>query len=177
MQTQTEHAGTQAAVRGKDDGDAVWFRNNRMTIKLRAVDTAGAFGLAEAWAPAGSGPPLHVHHREDELFWILSGHLTIRCGDREFSAGPGACALLPRDVPHTFRVAGDEPAHLLILISPGGGEEFFAAAGDPAGGPGLPPAAPPDMAAAVAVAAQFGMDILGPPMGPTDDDQRQDGHR
>jgi mannose-6-phosphate isomerase-like protein (cupin superfamily) len=164
MRTQEAQHLEPALVRRTDEGDAVWFRENRMTIKLRAADTGGAYGLVEATAPAGSGPPLHVHRDADEAFWVLSGRLTILCGDREFSAGPGDFALLPRDVPHAFLVEGDQPARLLILISPGGGEEFFALAGQPADGPGLPPPSPPDMEALQRAAAHVSIEILGPPM-------------
>ena len=164
MRTQHAQLLEPALVRRTDEGEAVWFRENRMTTKARAAETGGACGLVEATAPAGSGPPLHLHRDADDAFWILSGRLTIRCGDREFSAGPGDFALLPRDVPHAFLVEGDEPARLLILISPGGGEEFFTLAGRPADGPGLPPPSPPDMEALQRAAAQVGIEILGPPM-------------
>jgi mannose-6-phosphate isomerase-like protein (cupin superfamily) len=161
-----------AVVRGAGDGEALWFRDNRTIIKVRAHDTAGAYGLVESWAPAGTGTPLHVHRREDEAFYILSGTLRVRCGEEEFSAGPGAYALLPRDVPHAFRVEGDEPAHLLTLISPGSGEGFFAAAGEPADGPDLPPPAPPDIQRLRRAAAPFGIEILGPPMDPPGKENR-----
>jgi len=150
------------------DGDAIWFGDNRMVIKLRAADNGGAYGLLEAWAPPGSGPPLHVHLEGEELFWVLEGRLRIRCGDREFTAVPGACALIPRGVPHTFLVEGSEDARFLVLLSPGGGEEFFASGGRAAEGPGLPPSEPLDMAGLVAAAAQFGTEIIGPPMQPGD---------
>ena len=71
-------------------GEAIWFTNNLMTLKATAKSTGGAYGLVESLAPAASGPPLHVHHREDEAFWILEGTLTVRCGDQTFSAGPGS---------------------------------------------------------------------------------------
>src|SRR5262245_1324420 len=109
--------------------------------------------------PHGGGrrprPPLHIHRAEDEAFWVLEGHLTVRCGDEEFAAGPGAFVYMPRGVPHTFRLEGGTPARLLLLLTPGGGEDFFVAPGRPAAGPGLPPPAPPDVAALAAVAARF----------------------
>jgi mannose-6-phosphate isomerase-like protein (cupin superfamily) len=160
--TAVEHAA--AVLRASNEGEALWFRDNRMTIKARATDTGGAYGLVEAWAPAGSGPPLHVHHQDEEAFWILSGQLIIRCGEEEFTAGPGDYALLPRAVPHTFRVQGEEPAHMLTLLSPGGGEEFFALAGGPAEGPGLPAPSTPDIPALIQAGKPLGIEILGPPM-------------
>src|ERR1700685_3323607 len=109
MSTETNTEAS-AVVRNAEDGQAFWFRENRMIIKVRAHNTAGAYGLVESWAPAGTGPPLHVHRREDEAFYVLSGTLRIHCGEEEFSAGPGAYALLPREVPHAFVVEGEEPA-------------------------------------------------------------------
>jgi len=151
-------------VLGPDDGEAVWFQDNRMTIKAKAAETGGTFGLLAAWAPAGGATPLHVHHHADEAFWILEGRLRIRCGEEEFTAGPGSFVLLPRGVPHAFVVEGGEEARLLIILSPGGSEAFFAEAGVPAEAPGLPAPRPVDLAALAATAERHGMSILGPPM-------------
>jgi mannose-6-phosphate isomerase-like protein (cupin superfamily) len=148
------------------EGHSVWFTNNLMVLKATGQSEGGAYGLVEAVAPAGSGPPLHVHHREDEAFWILEGHLTVRCGEQTFAAGPGSYTFLPRDVPHTFVVEGDVPARVLSICSPGGLEQYFVAAGRPAEGDGLPPAAPVDVALLARVGEDFGLEIIGPPMEP-----------
>jgi mannose-6-phosphate isomerase-like protein (cupin superfamily) len=148
------------------DDDAIWFGPNRMTIRARADETGGAYALIEAEAPAGSGPPLHVHHDADEAFWILSGSMRVLCGDEELVLGAGDYALLPRGVPHTFVIEGAAPARLLNLLSPGGSEAFFELAGRPAAGPGLPPATPPDVAALARAGAQYAIEILGPPIAP-----------
>jgi mannose-6-phosphate isomerase-like protein (cupin superfamily) len=149
------------------EGEAVWFTQNRMTLKATAESTGGAFGLVEAVGPAGSSPPLHVHHREDESFWLLEGSLTVRCGDRTFSAGPGSFVFLPRGVPHTFVVEGDAPARLLSLCTPGGFEQYFVAAGRPAENDGLPPQGPPDVGLLRRVGEEFGLEIVGPPLAPS----------
>ncbi len=147
-------------------GEAFWFTNNLMTIKATAQSTRGAYGLIEALAPPGSGPPLHVHHREDEAFWVLEGTLTVRCGDQTFTAGAGSYTFLPRDIPHTFVVEGYSPTRILSICSPGGLEQYFVASGRPAESPGLPPAAPIDVDLLVRVGQDFGVEILGPPMAP-----------
>jgi hypothetical protein len=131
------------------DGEATWFLTNRMTMKATAEMTNGAFGLLESLIVPGFSPPLHVHQREDESFYVLEGELTMR------------------GVPHTFVVEGDRPARMLTLITPGGGEAFFREAGRPAESDGLPPAAPPDIAALKRAGAMFGSEIVGPPMAPT----------
>jgi mannose-6-phosphate isomerase-like protein (cupin superfamily) len=158
-------AGLNASAAG---GDAHWFTDNRMTILVRAHETGGAFGAVEGVGRPGSSPPLHVHSREDEVFVLLSGRLLVRCGDDTFRAEPGSATFLPRGVPHTFLVDGDEPARLISLSLPGGFEEFFAAAGRPAERDGLPPQEPPDVPRLQQVGAQFGLQFVGPPLRPGD---------
>ena len=153
------------------EGETTWFQPNRMVLKASADTTGGAFGLLESWVRAGSSPPLHVHHREDESFWVLEGRVRFRAGDLDLEAGPGSFVFLPRDVPHTFVVEGDEDAHLLTLLTPGGGERFFLDAGRPAEGPGLPPPGPPDVEKLEQVAELYGAEIVGPPLTPSRQDR------
>lgn len=151
-------------VRRPGEGEAIWFADNHMTIKARAADTGGAYGLVESHVRAGSGPPLHIHHREDEAFWVLSGELVVVCGDEQVRAGAGSFVFLPRDVPHTFQVTPDADAHLLTLLSPGGGEQFFVDGGVPAQTDGLPPHNVTDIPAMIRVAAEHETEIVGPPL-------------
>jgi mannose-6-phosphate isomerase-like protein (cupin superfamily) len=153
-----------ALMRHPGEGQAIWFLTNRMTIKATAETTGGAFGLVESLIAPGFSPPLHVHHREDESFWVLEGDVTMQCGDRTFRAGPGSFVFLPRDVPHSFVVEGDTPARMLTLLTPGGGEGVFIDGGRPAEREGLPPPAPPDIPALKRVSERYGAEIVGPPM-------------
>ena len=129
------------------EGYPIWFLANRMTMKATSSTTGGAYGLLESHLAPGFSPPLHVHHREDEAFYVLEGAVTMRCGDRTFRAAAGAFVFLPRGVPHTFLVDADRPARMLTLLSPGGGEGVFVDGGRPAEHDGLPPAGPFDVAA------------------------------
>jgi mannose-6-phosphate isomerase-like protein (cupin superfamily) len=149
------------------EGQAIWFLRNRMTVKATAETTGGAFGLLESVIAPGFSPPLHVHHREDEAFWVLEGEVTMRCGDRTFRATAGSFVFLPRDVPHTFVVEGNTPARMLTLLTPGGGEGVFIEGGRDPEHDGLPPAAPPDIERLKRVSEHFGAEIIGPPMVPT----------
>jgi mannose-6-phosphate isomerase-like protein (cupin superfamily) len=149
-----------------DAGEPLWFTTNRITIKATARSTGGAFGLWESIVPPGASPALHVHRREDESFWVLEGEVTMVCGDRRITAGPGSLTFLPRGIPHTFVVEGEQPAHLLTLATPGGVERYFAEAGRPAEGPGLPPPGPPDIPLLERVGERFGLEIVGPPLAP-----------
>ena len=162
----SEKTAADAQFLAPGEGRAIWFLRNRMTVKATAASTGGAYGLVESIIAPGFSPPLHVHHREDEAFYVLEGEVTMQCGDRTFTATAGAFVFLPRDVPHTFVVEGDREARVLTLMTPGGGEGFFVNAGRPAGGPGLPPAGPPDVALQARVAPRYAAEILGPPIAP-----------
>lgn len=159
-------AAVRAYTLAAGEGEAYWYVNNRATILATAAQTGGMFSLVHMDVAVGHGPPLHIHRAEDEAFWVLEGQLTVRCGEAEFAAGPGAFVYTPRGIPHTFRLEGDAPARLLVLLTPGGGEGYFIDAGRPATGPGLPPPAPPDIATLQAVAAKYHQENIGPPMGP-----------
>ena len=160
----TTSAGTEAQFIAPGEGQQVWFLRNHMTIKATAASTGGAFGLVESLIAPGFSPPLHIHHREDESFWVLEGELSMRCGDRTFRAGAGSFVFLPRDVPHTFVVEGNTAARMLTLLTPGGGEGVFIDGGRPAGHAGLPPETPPDIEALKRVSERYGAEIVGPPM-------------
>ena len=72
------------------------------TWHVTAGDTGGAFCLAEAVVPAGCEPPLHIHAREEESFYVLDGKVTFQRGMGRIDAEPGDCVLLPRGIQHGF---------------------------------------------------------------------------
>jgi quercetin dioxygenase-like cupin family protein len=89
----------------------VWFIANLVEV-LDARDDAA---LVRMHCPPGDQPPLHVHEREDEGFYVLEGSLTLRAGDEPpLKLVPGEYALAPHCIPHTYR-AGDAGA--LVLVS------------------------------------------------------------
>lgn len=95
------------------------------TYKATTEDTEGQYALAVAIVPPNYGTPMHVHHREDEAFYILEGEFEIECGGENFKAGPGTFALLPKDLPHRFQNLSKHAGKVLCVQSPGGVEEFF----------------------------------------------------
>jgi quercetin dioxygenase-like cupin family protein len=143
---------------------ALWFLGVLATIKCSAQTTGGRVAVIEHHAPQGTGSPLHVHHREDEWFYIVDGELTFLVGGEKIVAGPGAFVYGPREIPHTFMVTSPQ-AHFLLVAEPAGFEDFMRAVGQPAETRTIPPAVtePPDMNAMVAAAAEYGIEILGPP--------------
>jgi mannose-6-phosphate isomerase-like protein (cupin superfamily) len=91
-------------------------------LKASRPCTGGALSVFETRIEAG--PPLHVHDREDECFYVLDGALSILCGHDAFAAAAGSFVFLPRGRPHRFRAAGP-PARLLLIAVPGGIENYF----------------------------------------------------
>lgn len=134
------------------------LHGEQIRLLLSATDSGGAFALMYDETPPGGGPPLHVHRREDEIFYVLEGALQVLVDGREHTLNAGSCAFLPRGVPHTFTNRGPQAAHTLCIISPAGLEGFFAEV-EP-----LVARAEPDMAAVMGVAAKYGIEVLGPPM-------------
>jgi quercetin dioxygenase-like cupin family protein len=146
------------------DGEAIWFLNGRMTVKMTGEQSQGAFGLTEAVVPPGFSPPVHVHQREDVSFYVVAGELSVRCGDETHRAPAGSLVFLPRGVPHGFVVSSDTPVRMLNLMTPGGGEGFFVAAGRRAEGDGLPTPAPVDVEQLRRAGEQYGALVVGPPL-------------
>jgi quercetin dioxygenase-like cupin family protein len=147
-----------------DQYEAVWFLGTLGIVKASGETTAGQMALIEQLAPRGSGSPLHVHHNEDEWFYVMDGELTLWVGGVVVELPAGGFAFGPRDIPHTFTVSSEE-AHFLLGIQPAGFEGFMRALSDPAETLTIPPAptAPPDMELMAKTAAEYGLEILGPP--------------
>jgi quercetin dioxygenase-like cupin family protein len=149
---------------GPGEGEARWGFGTLATLKATSETTDGRLFAIEHLAPRGAGSPLHVHHREDEWFYVLEGELTFWVGGRVIDAPAGSFVYGPRDIPHTFVVASEE-ARFLLVTEPGAFGAFFRAASEPAERLEIPPAPtePPDIAALTALAAAYGVEILGPP--------------
>jgi quercetin dioxygenase-like cupin family protein len=146
------------------EGDARWFLGGLTTIKASGQTTAGRVAVTENWAPRGYGSPLHVHHNEDEWFYVLSGELTFWVDGEVIDAPAGSFVYGPRDLPHTFTVSSDD-ARFLLVIEPAGFEQFLLELSEPAQAATLPPATltPPAPETMMAAAAKYGIEILGPP--------------
>ena len=134
------------------------------TIKASGETTDGRVAVIELLAPQGAGSPLHVHHREDEWFYVMEGAVTFWVGGEVIEATAGSFVYGPRDVPHTFLVSSPE-ARYLVVTEPAGFESFMLAVGRPAATLTIPPAAAPpsDPAPLIAAAAEWGIEIVGPP--------------
>jgi quercetin dioxygenase-like cupin family protein len=150
-----------------NEGPALWHLGGLLTFKATGDTTGGRMWVHEARGARGYATPMHCHSREDEAFYVLDGELAVYVGDETVTAGPGSFLWAPRDVPHAFCVESDE-ARFIALSTTAGLDRFFFATGEPARALTLPPPpdGPPDVASLVAVVAEYGAEILGPPPEP-----------
>src|SRR5436309_7991293 len=146
----------------------VWWKTGRITVKVAGAETGNAFSQIEVDDPRGGGTPLHVHHNEDETFYVLEGELTFLVGDERIDVAAGDFLFAPRDIPHAY-VVRSERARMLVTASPGGVEQVFVSLGVPVAGSEPPiDAVMPPMDELVRLFARYGCEILGPPLSLSD---------
>lgn len=133
------------------EGTTYDFLGHTFTDKVTVADGC-QFCVQEIVQRPGGEPPLHIHHREDEAFYLLAGRMTFHLDGRDVQVVPGSFVLAPRGVPHTFTVDSEE-ARLLQVLGPNGTEAVFRELA----GQALDPAA---LASALAA---YGVEIVGPP--------------
>ena len=131
-----------------------------LTLKLASRDTEGAFGLVELTLD-GEGPPPHIHHGEDETFYILEGEVNFTVGSRTIKATKGSVVLGPKDVAHSFSMAGPEPAKILVIFTPGGLEQLFI---DVMAAP-IPTTKEEYINRMISLAGKYNVELLPPPAG------------
>ncbi|PIF70451.1 cupin domain-containing protein [Flavobacterium sp. 2] len=122
-------------------------------IKLSGKDTAGRFTIFENDNPPGVGIPLHVHANEDEVFRILEGEMEFIVEGSTSVLKAGDTIFLPRQIPHSFKVVGEQNAKAIVTIIPSGIEEMFTQLN-------LLPAGPPDMKKILDICGSFGITFL-----------------
>jgi quercetin dioxygenase-like cupin family protein len=152
-----------AATR-RDEGEARWWFGALAEIRLTADQTGGALSIVEVTEPPNAEAPLHVHHNDDETFYVLEGEVTVLVGDERIDLEAGDFLFGPRDIPHAY-VVRSERARMLVTASPSGVEELFVSLGVPVTGPEPPTdAVMPPLDEMARLFAGYGCEILGPPL-------------
>ena len=116
------------------------------SVCLSGADTGGAYCLLDIGLAPGMTVPRHMHTREDEAYYVLSGELEVVVGDEVFILRAGDTLMAPRDIPHQLRSSGDVENHYLIMFSPSGFEGFLKATAVPAPDNAVAPTEPPAVA-------------------------------
>ena len=146
----------------------VWWKSGRVTVKAGGAEAGNALSQIEVDDPRGGGTPLHVHHNEDETFYVLEGEVTFVVDNERIDVAAGDFLFAPRDVPHAY-VVRSERARMLVTASPGGVEQLFVTLGVPVTGSEPPAdAVMPPIDELVPLFAEYGCEILGPPLSLSD---------
>jgi mannose-6-phosphate isomerase-like protein (cupin superfamily) len=124
-------------------------------------DTGGLHAV-ELLLPSGESSPWHVHHEEDEWFYVIEGELEVIVGDNRVRLGDGDFAFGPRDVPHGFRITSASPARVLLITVGGRFSDFIAENSEPILKGMAPAPTESDTSKLVASAIKYGQEILGP---------------
>ena len=137
---------------------------DRYTFLLTGAQTDGAYFVFEAFVPPGSGPPPHVHHREDEAFYVIDGEFEFTVAGATIRVGAGGSVFGRRDVPHHFKNVGSTPGRMLITLTPAGLENFFTEIGTPLQSrqdAPVPPS-PEHIAKLMQTAPKYGLELVAP---------------
>jgi mannose-6-phosphate isomerase-like protein (cupin superfamily) len=138
----------------------VWL--GAVAVRYVQAGAAAPYALVEWIAPAGAqSPPLHVHHRTDEGFYVLAGTFAFLVDGEQIEARAGMHVLVPSGHPHTFWNAGAETARCLLVLSPAGFEQYFSELAD-----GLAATDSDDAAIRLRqeLSTRYDVEIVGPPV-------------
>jgi quercetin dioxygenase-like cupin family protein len=130
-------------VRRAGEAETVEVAGNSISFLANADEALDAMAVIEGTAAPGfTGPPLHVHDRMFDIFYVLAGRLAVTAGASRRELCSGDVAVVAPGTPHTFSNPFGAPARFLDVYSPGGFEQYLrdAARALPQGGP-LDPAA------------------------------------
>jgi mannose-6-phosphate isomerase-like protein (cupin superfamily) len=95
-------------------------------IKVSTLDTGGALSVAEITSPQKGGPARHLHHGQDEWFYVVEGEHVIKVGKEHYELGAGDSLLGPRKVAHAWAHVGEGTGRMIAALQPAGEiEEFF----------------------------------------------------
>jgi mannose-6-phosphate isomerase-like protein (cupin superfamily) len=132
----------------------------RFDLKVSARDTGGDLCVYDTTRLAKGGPALHLHHSQDEWFYVIRGDFIVRVGDETVRLQPGDSAFAPRMTPHAFAKVSEGEGQVLILFQPAGSiEEFFLQMSK------FGPAILSNQEALwKGLWAQHGMELVGPPL-------------
>jgi quercetin dioxygenase-like cupin family protein len=128
-----------------------------LLFKVVGEQTGGVLDCLEDTIAPKAGPPEHIHHQNDESFYILEGDFQIKIGDQVFKATPGTFCFVPRGIPHTWQNVGTGSGRMLAIFTPGGMEGFFQA---------LSQVSSPldNMAQVLPIVQKYSSEVVGPPL-------------
>lgn len=147
-------AGVRVAADEDRFGKSRSIGTNVTTFKVAEADTKGALFMMEQHSNKPGGPPLHLHHDQDEFWYVVSGDYVFQVGSERYHAQAGDCLVGPRGIAHAYAFVGKSSGRVLIGFTPAGKmEEYFEL-----------PRTPGAYVADAALYHTYGMELVGPPL-------------
>ncbi|HNB50626.1 MAG TPA: cupin domain-containing protein [Anaerolineales bacterium] len=88
------------------------------TVKASEIASESGVAVLEYTTQKGEEPPDHTHRTEDEMFYVLEGAVSFRCGDKTFAVEKGGFIFLPRGIKHGYTLQSEGPVRLLVITAP-----------------------------------------------------------
>jgi len=102
------------------------FGSRVIDTKVSTLDTNGGLSVSELIDVEKGGPSRHLHHEQEEWFYVVEGEYVIEVGEERYELGPGDSVLAPRKVEHVWAHVGEGTGRLIVALQPAGEiEEFF----------------------------------------------------
>jgi mannose-6-phosphate isomerase-like protein (cupin superfamily) len=133
-----------------------------ITIKLSGADTGGAVAVLEVRTDPDFSTPVHLHHIENECFYVIEGEYEIRVGEEIFHLKPGCGVYAPRFIPHAINTVSQKGGKLIVVAQPAGDIEAFSVDLFKVVSSGTR-----DQAAIKATILKHAIEVLGPPLSKT----------
>ena len=158
-----DHKVLRCLARQGGEGEAFWLLGDHYTFKISSEETMGSLAVIEHTSFPQNGPPPHIHHREDESFYILEGMVSVLLGDQSLEAHMGDFIHIQKGTLHTYKNIGAKPSRMLVILTPGGFENFWRELGEPARQNSTPPRPPEGIIERlIALAPKYHLEIPAP---------------
>lgn len=104
----------------------IGFTRSVTDFKVSTLDTLGGLSVVEITYSHKGGPPRHLHHEQDEWFYVVEGEYIIEVGEERYEElGPGDSVFAPRKVAHVWAHVGEGIGRLIAALQPAGEIEAF----------------------------------------------------
>jgi quercetin dioxygenase-like cupin family protein len=146
--------------------EALLWLGELTIIHTTGKETNGMYTAVELYATKEGSPPWHIHHHEDEGFYVLDGEFTFYVGEKVIKAKAGDFLLAPKEIPHTYTVDSQGHARLMMICSPAGFEDMVRDMSTPATSliPPPPGEASSDFSNLEEIALKYGLEFIDRPM-------------
>jgi quercetin dioxygenase-like cupin family protein len=147
---------------GPGEGDVFSAVGDVYRVLASGSQTGEVYALSEIRVSPNNGPPMHIHSREDECFFVLEGEIEFQIGDDKITARPGTFIQGPRGIAHRFKNETELPARMLGFVTPAGFEKFFKEFAQPLASFESPaiPVAKEEIDKLLTAAPKFGLQVL-----------------